>query len=66
MNKDQMKRLMEKFENDKRSLDEVVGYVIRKSHEDGNSSTSAFRPKRVSYDSVTTVIRYLREYFDTK
>jgi hypothetical protein len=56
LNKDQMDKIMKGWESDDKSLDELVGYIIRNSH--GNNQTP------VSYKEVKSVLSLLQNYYE--
>lgn len=58
VSKEQMKTIMEKWEREKQSLDEVIGFILRKTYEDERCRSS------LDYEDVHYTIKYLKEYFN--
>ena len=57
VSREEMKKLMEKWESNKESMDEVVGFIVRKSYENTNERHD------LDYEEVYLTIKYLKQYF---
>lgn len=57
LDKESIKRWNDNLEKEKRSRDELVGYIIRYSHEDDYCTP-------VDYKSVMSVLKGLGSYFE--
>jgi hypothetical protein len=60
LDNERLKQLMKKMEANKRSMDDIVGFIIRKAHEDERYNG------RLDYEEVVITLSKLRQYFEQK
>jgi len=56
LNKENMDKMRKQMNEDKASRDELIGYIIRKSHESDHSV-------KVNYEEIMAVFRGMNSYF---